>query len=127
MARDTDSYLNPDCVADPSHQHHTHDVPVRVSGQAYGAIEGGGLLQQERPWLQRDLRAVRVGLGWQHRGDLATDDAEALWRTLQSYGEMFSDRGAFDSDDEQTHREGVACLRDAARLRATLDQLARQS
>lgn len=111
--------MNPLCAADPSHQHHSHDIALSLSGQAFGAIEAGGLLQQERPWIAEELNSRRIGFGRQYVGTLTREDAEALWTTLHDYGEMFSDRGSID--DEYTHREGLACARDAKRLRAALD------
>jgi hypothetical protein len=97
-------------------------VAVRISGRAWGAIEGGGLLQTERPWIADAMTMAKVGFGRRYTGVLGREDAEALLVTLQSYGDLFSDRGAFDRDDELTHREGLACTRDAARLRETLER-----
>lgn len=108
--------MNPACVADPSHQHHAHDVPVSLSGKSYLAIEGGGLIQQERRWIADELRQVKVGFGYQMRGDLSRDDAEALLDTVADYGSMFSGGGY----DEDAAAEGRALLKDAAKLRATL-------
>jgi len=110
-------HANPACVADPSHQHHDHDIEVSFSGKTYDAISGGGLWQTERPWIADEMLYRRVGFGGQYVGVLSLDDATALYWHVQGYGELFTG-GGFDPGDTQV--EGRACLRDAARMKGAI-------
>lgn len=94
-------------------------MKVVLSGLSYGVLEGGGLFQTERPDIRDAFACRRTGFGSQWSADLPVVDAHVLLRALEGYASAFAGPG-LDPDDHQSRREGAACARDGARLRATL-------
>lgn len=114
---------NPACIADPSHQHHVHDVPVVLSGVVWGEVEADSLHQDERPWIAEELKYRQRGKGYQRFGDLSRDDAEAVARDLEGQGELLMSGGT--DDDAHYARLGRACLAAADKVYAAIDRVAR--
>jgi len=115
-------------------------MKIRISGKAFGVIEGSELYYNPDKYtsdpkkivgaweahncISRDStrgKFVKAGKGRSYViEDIAPEGAEVLEEYFRTMGETFTS-GGFDSSD--TYDDGYACLEVASRLRTQLEEL----
>lgn len=95
-------------------------LTVTVSGKTYhGALDPHATdVPREEGWPAPTAR--RRGRGEQFVYELTREQADSMAEHLETLGENFT--RYTDSEDVEVRAEGRACLKDAKRIRAQLDQ-----